>query len=255
VARLRFSLPLAHGLKGSFFECTACAFLHSDHLDDDDALERVYSNADNDADPGAAWRQFCVAKRLRQLTWWCMFGDPRVRRNALDVGSASGFIPAFLAHQLQWNATGYEPYSRPAFTPKLTVSTWEAVAARAPYHLVSASEVIEHFRNPTAEFGRIASVMDRERSFLYVTTGAYDPKRCDEHWPYLATHAAQHCSFYSRGALARVAEVIGASLVLRLGHEAEWLFVRGPLSTLQRVRFRATAAAVRASTLRTDRVG
>ncbi|HET8567524.1 MAG TPA: class I SAM-dependent methyltransferase [Candidatus Limnocylindria bacterium] len=246
---------MGFGLTGHYYECTSCRFLHTSHLDDPGTLERVYSRPDTDCDPAAAWRQFCVAKRMRQLALWRAFGWRYSPLNALDVGAGSGFLPAFLAHDLGWNAIGYEPYERPAYSPRLHAGTWEAVSAKAPFQVVTASEVLEHLREPLPELRRIASVMDERRSFLYVTTGAYDPDACDQHWPYLATHTAQHCSFYSREALARVGEVIGASLVLQVGREAEWLFVRGSLGPIERVRLFGTAALVRATTPRRNRVG
>jgi hypothetical protein len=225
-SRLRFTLPLAHDLQASYYECNSCGFLQSRHLDDPEALDRVYARANADDDPGAAFRQHCVAHRILTLAQAGVFG-PVPNASALDVGSGSGFLPAFLADPVGFRSLGFDPYASPAFTPSRLLRDWSQVTAAGPFRLVTAVEVLEHFTDPVARISEIASVMDPERSFLYVTTDLYDGHRHGPDWHYLAPHTAQHCSFYSRRSLEILKERIGASALRCVGGNNEWLFVRG----------------------------
>lgn len=229
-AKLRFQLPLAHGLTGSYFECTSCGFLHSPHLEDPAALQRVYARAAADEDPGAALRQYCVAQRLSTFARAGVFGRGSSVKT-LDFGSGSGFVPAFLGQTAGFDARGYDAFTTPTFAPARHLTDWRAVKASGPFRLVSATEVLEHFTDPLAQLAEIASVMDPDGSFLYVMTEVYDPAAHGPRWDYLAPHTAQHCSFYSRAALEVVARKIGASMLVRAGGRNEWLFVRGRPST------------------------
>jgi hypothetical protein len=189
----------------------------------------VYRAANADDDPGAAFRQLCVAQRLTTLARAGVFG--RVGGvAALDVGCGSGFLAADLAHVLGFRSFGFDPYSSPAFTPSRVLREWKRVEAAGPFRLVTAIEVVEHFTDPVARFMDIASVMDREWSFLYITTDLYDRERHGADWHYLAPHTAQHCSFYSRRSLEIVAERIGATALRCVGGANEWLFIRGRYS-------------------------
>jgi hypothetical protein len=242
--RFRFPVDLAHGLRGNYFECTACGLLQSDHLDAPGALAAAYGTPTADLDSGAAWRQFCVARHLSRLV-----RRAPVRQSStlkmLDHGSGSGFLPAYFAARFGWEAVGYDPHATPFFAPARCVRDWDAVRAMAPFDLAVASEVLEHLPDPATELDRLAAVMNAERSILFVTTGLYDPRRCGRDWPYLAPEGGQHCSFYSRRALRVVADRLGATLVLRAGESGEWVFVRGRAwSGIDRLRFRAAAASV-----------
>jgi SAM-dependent methyltransferase len=221
--RLRFTLALAHGLTGRYFECQACRFLRSDHLDDGGALATVYRRARADDDEGAAWRQFCIASRLTTLA--ASRALPHRPLRVLDFGCATGFLPAYLRVRHGWDAHGYEAYGQATFLPSRVHASWAEVAALAPFDLLVATEVLEHLPDPLLELRRMASVL-APGACVYVTTSAYDPAAHDARWHYLAPHTAQHCAFYSRPALAIVARALGAGGPLQVGSSAEWLFAR-----------------------------
>lgn len=218
----RFEAPLAHGLVGRYVECERCGFLRSDHLDDDAALQAVYRAAAADDDEGAAWRQYCVATRLTELRIEGVFHDRGFR--ALDFGSATGFVPAYLSVRHGWDAWGFDAYSTPVYRPSRHLRRWEEVVRHGPFDLVVATEVLEHFRDPRAELERISGVL-APGGCLYATTEPYRPGVHDASWSYLAPATAQHCAFYSATAMRRVAELLGAE-VLRVGGPNEWLLAR-----------------------------
>jgi hypothetical protein len=238
-----FTAPLSRGLTGHYRECRRCHFLSSDHVDDPAVRARVYESANPADDPGAAYRQLCIALRLTQLVRARLFEfGPRFQM--LDFGTAAGFLPGSLAQRFAWQTLGFDAYARPFYDPARVTSSWQEVTKSGPFDLVVATEVLEHFTDPMSEIERIATVMRPERSFLYATTTLYDPKTCGGDWKYLAPHTAQHCAFYSRGALARVASTIGAELLQLSEPQAnEWLFVRGRGAV--QVRARAAAWVIR----------
>jgi 2-polyprenyl-3-methyl-5-hydroxy-6-metoxy-1,4-benzoquinol methylase len=226
-APLKFTAPLSRELVGRYFECTRCHFLRSDHLDSSEHLRRVYDTARPEDDPGAAYRQLCIAIRLTEFVRARLLGfGPGVRM--LDFGSATGFLPGALVSRFGWSTMGFDAYARPVYDPARVTKSWQEVTKSAPFDLVVATEVLEHFTSPVQELERIASVLRPDRSFVYVTTSLYDPAACSSDWDYLAPHTAQHCSFYSKEALATVAAVLDAKLVPVSGlYPNEWLFVRG----------------------------
>jgi 2-polyprenyl-3-methyl-5-hydroxy-6-metoxy-1,4-benzoquinol methylase len=221
---------------GRYYECTRCHFLRSDHLDSSEHLRHVYDTARPEDDPGAAYRQLCIATRVTEFVRARLLGfGPSVRM--LDFGSATGFLPGSLAMRFGWRTMGFDAYATPFYDPARVTNEWEQVTRSGPFDLVVATEVLEHFTNPTEELERIACVMRPDRSFAYVTTSLYDPATCGPDWDYLAPHTAQHCSFYSREALAKVAAVLDAKLVQVSGlYPNEWLFVRGSASLQMQAR-------------------
>jgi hypothetical protein len=242
-AKLKFAVPLSRGLTGHYRQCVRCGFLRSDHVDDPAVRDRVYATANPAEDPGAAYRQLCVILRIGELVRARLlpFG-PSFRM--LDFGSATGFLPASLGPRYGWDAHGFDAFARPFFDPARVATTWDAVAAIAPFDLVVASEVLEHFPDPMLQLERIAAIMRSDRAVLYATTTLHDPATSGPGWEYLARHTAQHCAFYSRPALEHVGSVLGAELVpLSEPHANEWLFVRGTAAT--RLHARAAARVIR----------
>lgn len=226
----KFELPLAYGITGHYYECRHCRFLHSDHLDDPAASKLVYTGTLGEGDAGAAWRERCVLDRVMQLARFGLFRrGPRCR--VLDFGCGPGYVANFLKFRKGWDVYGFDPYVAPLYLPTRILSSQEQLQAYAPFDLIIATEVLEHFVDPVAELGKISGMM-ADGGFLYVTTGLYRSDR-GENWTYLAPQGGQHVSFYSRSALGEVRRILGASAVYRVGAEYEWLFVRGSLRKWQ----------------------
>jgi len=229
-AMLRFTLDLAHGMTGRYFECERCRLLQSDHLDgfDADQLAALYAKAETlELDTGAAWRQYCVVRRLSLLRRWKVIprrlGDARM----LDFGGGSGFIPAFAAFRFGWDSRLLEPYATPAFSPERRLASWDAVRAAGPYRLVVATEVLEHLVDPRGAMEKIRDVLCADEACVYITTGRYLPGTHDETWGYLGPASGQHVCFYARESMERVGELLGMERVMNTGAPYEWLLARG----------------------------
>ncbi len=226
----KFSLPLAGGLEGAYFECSTCRMLQSQHLDELTplALESITRPAPEiDLDSGAAWRLSCLATRVEQLVKLNVLPRASPSFNVLDFGCGTGFLVSYLAHRFGWNTIGYDPFCTPAYGRNRAFADWEAVAQRGPYHLVIASEVFEHFIQPRPELARIRAVLAKEGACLYVTTGYYEPGKSDASWNYLAPQSGHHVSFFGRQTMEEVARYLSASGLYQPGASYEWLFVFG----------------------------
>ncbi|MEJ7578387.1 MAG: class I SAM-dependent methyltransferase [Pyrinomonadaceae bacterium] len=226
----KFSLPLVAGLRGEYFECTNCRMLQSRHLDVLTApglVEIADYDPNADLDSGAAWRMSCLASRLEQLVKLKVVPRARSSFRALDFGCGTGFLVSYMAHRFGWSAIGYDPFWTPAYALDKVFTEWEQVAEKAPYNLIVASEVFEHFTDPKNELLRIRETLAKDIAFLYVTTGLYVPGKTTEGWNYLAPQSGHHVSFYARRTMQEVARLVGASGVYQIGANYEWLFVFG----------------------------
>lgn len=223
-SNLKFELPLVSGLTGHYYECSRCQFLRSDHLDDPAALRIVYSNTLGETDVGAAWRQRCVADRIVQLAAFGLF-PAKQKCRLLDYGCGPGYVASLLRYRKGWEVYGFEPYIPPIYLPTSTLVTKAEVLERAPFDVIIASEVLEHFIDPVSDLRFLSEIM-ADTGFLYVTTGLYRSPGRDKNWTYLAPQGGQHVSFYSRSAINEVKALLGASAVYQVGAEYEWLFVR-----------------------------
>jgi len=235
-AAYQFALSLPGGLQGRYFECETCRLLQSYHLDDlsVDEMSAFYANADPALDSGAAWRLSCVANRLEQLAHLGVL--PRGNRHfkALDFGCGSGFLVSYLAHRMQWDTAGSEPFATPSFAAHRVYKEWDDVLRHGPYHLIIASEVFEHFLKPRENLEKIAQALAPDYAFAYVTTGRYRPGTTDETWAYLGPQSGQHAAFYARESMEEVARQLNAQ-VFQPGAEYEWLFMRNAAGPPRRV--------------------
>ena len=246
-ARFRFEVPLCRGLQGWYFECEACGLLQTCHLDrlTESELRDLYRpERSSDPDPAAAWRQYCVAARLIELSRLGLL--PRGPEfKALDFGCGAGFVVGFLTWKLGWSMVGFDPYSSFSFAADRCFSDWDPIRRRGPFHLVVASEVWEHFRRPSEEFDRIGAVLDPDSACLFVTTEAYRSGRHDAAWPYLAPQSGQHVAFYSAATLRYLANRLGMQRVETVGTGIEWLLARESRGRWRRLRRSSALAALR----------
>ena len=225
-ARFRFDRAFDALGVARYYECAACGLLRSTHLDGRTPVElrALYPAGPHPADPGFAWRQYCVADRLRRLfRLGGIPSGPDRRVKALDLGCGNGWLLAYLAFRHGCDAVGYDPM---ADTPTAGVPIrreWDPVARAGPFDLIVATEVFEHFIDVRGEIDRIASVL-APGGCVYVTTGLYDSARHGVTWDYLGT-SGQHVAFYAQQTHEWIAAKLGAR-ALRCGAEYEWLYTR-----------------------------
>ena len=246
-ARFRFAIPLNRGLKGEYFECESCELLQSYHLDDltESELREIYRlDQSVDLDPAAAWRQYCVAARLIQMSRLGLF-PRRPAFKVLDFGCGAGFALSYLAWKRGWTTYGFDPYGSFGYSPHRCFSDWESIRHNGPYHLVIASEAWEHLRHPGEEFCRIREVLDPNMAFAYATTEPYKPGRHQATWTYLAPQSGHHVAFYSHSTMGFVARCLGIPRVETAGAEIEWLLAREAHNPWRRLQHRTVLAGLR----------
>jgi len=199
---------------------------HLDSMSPEELREFYNSKRDLDLDPGAAWRQHCIVNRIEHLVKLRIFPYLSKGFKVLDYGCGSGFTASYLRYRFGWDTVCYDPYTMPPFSPNKFFRDWEEVVRNGAYHLVIASEVFEHFRNPKEQITQIGDILVEDYAFVFLTTGLYVPTKRDQAWQYLAPQSGQHVCFYSRGSIEEVGRLLKACRIYQVGAEYEWLFVR-----------------------------
>jgi 2-polyprenyl-3-methyl-5-hydroxy-6-metoxy-1,4-benzoquinol methylase len=142
-----------------------------------------------------------------------------------------------MRHRLQWEAYGFDLFSDPAFAKNNIFNSWSDVQANAPFDLIIASEVFEHFRAPLSEIGKLSEVLSESNGSLFVTTGLFLPEIHDATWHYLAPKSGQHICFFGKRTMKEVARQLRAQICVNLAADYEWLFQRSgsnkPLRVMQ----------------------
>lgn len=224
----RFSNLLLGTIEAAYFKCESCDLLQSDHLDhvNSEDMSGLYAKGEIH-DTGAAWRQICICTRLEQLTKLGVIrGMAKRPIRALDFGAGSGFCVSFMRHRLQWEAYGFDLFSDPTFAKNNIFNSWSDVQARAPFDVIIASEVFEHFRAPLTEIGKLSEVLSESNGSLFVTTGLFLPEIHDATWHYLAPQSGQHICFFGKRTMKEVARQLRAQICVNLAADYEWLFQR-----------------------------
>jgi hypothetical protein len=241
----KFCSVVLEKIRANYYECLNCHMLRSDHLDGDACnLADVYGIENKlDLDAGAAWRQYCVVRRIEKLVRYQMI-KPRTKTiKVLDLGGGSGFIGSYLAFRLGWDAYTYDPFSKPSYSPGRFLREWPSVQSKGPFDLIIATEVFEHFLRPREEISRMAEILAPSRSYIYITTKLYTPGVVDASWPYLAGMSGQHVCFYSKDSVKLIARLLGNFELYQVGGDYEWLFVNeyGSSSQARRMYIRLAA--------------
>jgi SAM-dependent methyltransferase len=128
----------------------------------------------------------------------------------LDFGCGNGGLVRYLGQHTDVDATGFEEGSiaeraRGLGVPVLNALELERV--NAPFHVVTAIEVLEHTVDPVAELSRIRSLL-APGGLLLLTTGNAAPfaARLTE-WSYVVPEI--HISFFEPPTLGRAMELAG----------------------------------------------
>jgi 2-polyprenyl-3-methyl-5-hydroxy-6-metoxy-1,4-benzoquinol methylase len=187
-----------------------------------------------------------VVTRIEQLVRLGIIPSSSRGFKVLDYGCGSGFVASYLAFRFGWNSLCFDLYEAPFFSPSRRLKDTSLLLQNAPYHLVVASEVFEHFIDPRAEIVQIHDILDEDSGFVFVTTGLYLPGKRDQSWNYLAPQSGEHVCFYSQKTMLEIARLLRASRVCQVGAEYEWLFVRrSRKALLSNVRISVVSAFLR----------
>lgn len=138
---------------------------------------------------------------------------------------------------------GYDPYTRPCYSPSKVIQDWESVVSAGPYDLIIASEVFEHFIRPKEDIHALNKIIKSDRAYVFITTGLYIPDRRTQEWTYLAPQSGQHVVFYARKSLEQVGILLGAQDIYNVGAEYEWFFVLGSTPLSRPLHFHHSIAA------------
>ena len=213
----------------NYYECEACKTLQSNHLDSMSAkeLEDFYQSAISlNLDTGESWRQYCLVSRIKSLVKSKVIRSSGKRFKVLDFGSGSGFAASCLKFKLDWDTYTYEPYVETSFSSTKNFKSIDEVIKNQPYDLIIASEVFEHLSNPLITLNIIRDILNKDLSYVFVTTGLYRPDETDNSWSYLAPMSGQHVIFYSAQSMKKVEQILEASSVYQVGTDYEWLFIK-----------------------------
>lgn len=222
---LKFSKSLLGGkINADYFECLECGLLQSYHLDNisPNIFFDLY-NVTDDLDTGATWRQYVVATRIQELVNFKLI-DKNKNLKVLEFGCGSGYLIHLLHHLYGWNVIGYDPYTKPYYSARQVFTEWKNIVDQAPFDLIIATEVFEHFINPRDEIIRLGDILNKKKSNVYLTTGLYISNQINSSWNYLAPQSGQHVSFYSRKAHQYIVSWLGGSQLLNVGKNYEWLY-------------------------------
>lgn len=222
---LKFSKSILDGkFTADYFECLECGLLQSYHLDN--ALSKTFLDLYNivdDLDTGATWRQYVIAARIQELVNFKLI-DRNKKLKVLEFGCGSGYLIHLLRHLYKWDVVGYDPYTKPYYSASYVFKEWREILDQAPFDLIIATEVFEHFINPRDEIIRLGEVLNKGRANVYVTTGLYRAKYTSSSWNYLAPQSGQHVAFYSQRSHKYVLSLLGGSQLLNVGANYEWLY-------------------------------
>jgi SAM-dependent methyltransferase len=183
-----------------YVECTVCRALQ---VRDPDWLAEVYRDEalppSSNADSGRFRRNFSAYLYLSALCDGGLF--PRSAK-LLDFGGGYGLLTQMLLDG------GYDAWTADEYVSRPFLATHRQLdfGAIAPgsFDVITAFEVFEHLLDPIVLGRRLASALTPAGT-LILSTGLYDPRVHDEHWPYLAREGGQHITFWTTAALTTLA--------------------------------------------------
>lgn len=183
-------------------------------------LDEAYSDQRRFFDVGAAARN----QRLQALVWYLVriFGMAG-QASALDWGGSDGLFTRMMRD------IGIDAYHSDKYATNTYAAGFDDVPDRE-YRIVTAMEVWEHLSDPGDS---IAAIFARKPDIHILTTELYVGQRAE--WSYLYPTTGRHIFFYSRAALAWIAEKYGYSFASVGRHT---VFFKSQLSPLRRLLLR-----------------
>jgi len=137
----------------------------------------------------------------------------RKEDTCVDYGGSSGLLTR-LMRDSGYSYFAYDPYEYAKYANYFMVTNPRDVGLA----LVTAFEVLEHFRDPAEEVARLLSTTGE---FVVFSTSFYEGQGAE--WDYLVPFCGQHIFFYRQNALKAFAERFG--FTLRCSADL-WLLVR-----------------------------
>lgn len=126
-----------------------------------------------------------------------IFSRVRVGAHGLDFGAGTGPVLARLLEKDGYQISLYDPYFWPDPAP-----------LKEKYEFVFSSEVVEHFREPGAEFERMKSLL-KDGGLLAIMTLLYEDSIDFQSWYYRKDPT--HICFYSKKTFEWIANHYGFS--------------------------------------------
>lgn len=182
--------PIAFG-KVSFQRCPACGFILKDRLfHPTPEAERARYERHRNA-PGDGYDELLETFLERSVLPF------RSHKTALDFGCGNSGRLIELLRRKGFAAQCYDPFYAP-----------DPAVLKSSYDLVTATEVVEHFRDPEASW-RLLSALVAPGGILAVTT-RFLPADFD-HWWYRRDET--HLCFYTEQAIASIALRFGLKVL------------------------------------------
>jgi hypothetical protein len=193
----RFSMRVLGRHEVAYFFCTDCGFLKTERPH---WLDEAYSEAIARADTGLVYRNIFIARRLAPLL--LLQFDPNGR--FLDFAGGTGLLVR-LMRDMGFDFFWHDPYST-----NVHARGFEH-AADLRHEAVTAFEVLEHVENPV-DFVRSALSLAKSDTLIFSTELFEGAPPEPGTWWYYTPETGQHISFFRRGTLERLAQVVGLRL-------------------------------------------
>lgn len=185
-----------------YYQCTACEFCFSEHLDKQSDHTGIYDD-EYWENQDAGWHHR-TSESLRMV----MLANQLVRKppDALEILDFGCGMGGFL--QLARTAYGLQAWGTDINRPKFG-REWFLPKVDRTFDIVFAVEVIEHLPDPVGTLGYIKSLVKPGGAFAF-QTGHWHPPETGKDWWYVGP-ANGHISLYSRPALEMLFHRLGGT--------------------------------------------
>lgn len=188
----KFSKKILGKYQVSYFECSNCLSLQTESPY---WLNEAYGEQAEKYDTGKASR---TLENFFNLPSLCNHLQIDASKPSVDWGGGGGLFTR-LMRDIGYNFFCFDSYLKSEFAIGFL---WSNQSGYTP--LITAFEVVEHFEEPSIEWGKIFKL---NPDFLICSTEIYSQQ--GEDWFYLSPHNGQHIFFYSEFSLALIAQCHG----------------------------------------------